>query len=421
MTFSLDLLAASYPNGNAGMFACSDSTLNQIYELGKWTLHICRQSYHMDSPIHQEALGCTGDYMIESLINYYTFGDPYLTRLDIIRTAKWLQFNDSKMFHTSYSLMWIQMLWDYYWFTGDKQLIQDYLGTVVKLLERFHTYVGESGLPDGAPNYMFMDWVAIGKFNLHHPPKVMGLGYLSALYYHGLMLAVKMQELVKQNTAALCDKVLYRQRAERVKQSFQTLWSPEKRMYMDGANVGEDHRNAWLPYAEGEYYSQHTNTMAVLYDLAPDEIQKDLMIRVMTDKTLTQAQPYFYHFIFEALDKTGLFEEYGIEALRKWKALLDECDTGLKEVWSGFNCDYSHAWGATPTYQMPSKILGVTPMEPGFKKVRIHPELGGLKWAKGRIPTPYGIIEISCDETGTNVNLPDGIDGFPAVGSDPQA
>ena len=409
VTFSLEVLAASYPNGGEGTFACSDDLLNKIYELGKWTLHICRQSYHLDSPIHQEALGCTGDYMIESLINYYTFGDPYLTRLDIIRTARWLEHNDYRMFHTSYSLMWIQMLWDYYWFTADSQLIEEYMGTVTKLLDRFESYVGESGLLDQAPNYMFMDWVPVGEFNLHHPPMVMGLGYLSALYYQGLQLALKMQKVIGVQEEIVFDAALYQRRADRIKESFQKLWSSDNEMYMDGIHVGEAITRDWMPYGEGEYYSQHTNTMAVLYDLVPKEMQKSLMRKVMTQQHLTQAQPYFYHFIFEALYKTGLFEAYGLDALRKWSDLLKECDAGLKEVWGGFDCDYSHAWGATPTYQMPSKILGVIPVEPGFKKVKVEPALGGLKWAKGCVPTSFGKIEVVCDTSGVQVKLPEGV------------
>ncbi len=44
----------------------SDQDLNEIYELGKHTLKICRQTIELDSPMHQENLGCIGDYMISA-------------------------------------------------------------------------------------------------------------------------------------------------------------------------------------------------------------------------------------------------------------------------------------------------------------------------------------------------------------------
>lgn len=55
------LRASFYPVAEEGTFNCSDRLLNQIYDAGKYTLKICQQDYHLDSPIHQEALGCTGD------------------------------------------------------------------------------------------------------------------------------------------------------------------------------------------------------------------------------------------------------------------------------------------------------------------------------------------------------------------------
>jgi hypothetical protein len=38
--------------------------------------------------------------------------------------------------------------------------------------------------------------------------------------------------------------------------------------------------------------------------------------------------------------------------------------------------------------------LGVTPKDPGFKKISIRPQLGNLKYVKGVIPTAAGEITI---------------------------
>ena len=86
--------------------------LNKVYEVCKWTLQICRQTLHLDSPKHQEPLACTGDYYIESLMTAFTFGDMRLAAFDVLRTADWLKENKGVMFHTSYSLIWVQMLYD---------------------------------------------------------------------------------------------------------------------------------------------------------------------------------------------------------------------------------------------------------------------------------------------------------------------
>ena len=39
-------------------------------------------------------------------------------------------------------------------------------------------------------------------------------------------------------------------------------------------------------------------------------------------------------------------------------------------------------------------LLGVKPVEPGFKRARITPQLGRLKWAEGAYPTPHGPIQV---------------------------
>ena len=39
-------------------------------------------------------------------------------------------------------------------------------------------------------------------------------------------------------------------------------------------------------------------------------------------------------------------------------------------------------------------VLGITPLEPGYKKVRFAPNLIGLKRVEGTVPTPYGEIHV---------------------------
>ena len=39
-------------------------------------------------------------------------------------------------------------------------------------------------------------------------------------------------------------------------------------------------------------------------------------------------------------------------------------------------------------------VLGVKPLEPGCKRVRVAPQLGNLKWVEGKYPTPLGPIRV---------------------------
>lgn len=401
--FELGVNFTSYPVEYKGKMESSDKGLEQVYNTIRWTNQLCMQSYHMDSPIHQEPLGCTGDYLIESLINYYTFGDKWLTRLDIVRTAHLIDRKNGFMFHTSYSLLWIQMLVDYYDYTGENELLEKCFHSVLILLERFKTYTDASGLIVNPPNYMFMDWVQEGRFNLHHPPKCIGQAYLNAFYYKALKNAAKIAEIIDNRSSEHLLSL-----AAQVKEIFQkTFWDIKRQLYCDGVNGNVSTiPNEWLPAdADGMHFSQHTNSLAVLYDIAPKDMQKDLMHRVFRDKTLTQAQPYFLHFVLDAAEHAGVFTEYGLEQIKRWEQLLRENPTSLKEVWNGFDCDYSHAWGGTPAYQIPSKFAGVYPCEPGYKVIGIKPNFVNLNWIYVEVPTPKGIVMVSWSKSGAGIKL----------------
>ncbi len=383
-----------YPISDEGSFECSDDILNKAYDMGKWALKICRQTIELDSPKHQENLGCTGDYMIASLMNYYVYGDTKLTRLDIVRTADYLQMTGGFMFHTSYSMMWIMMLYDYYMFTADKEILAETKDALIILLERFHTYTDGRGIIVSPPSYMFIDWLEVDGISLHHPPAALGQASLNAFYAGGLDKASKLFELMGDD--ALCKK--YAQRAEILKRAFNELFfDSEKGLYFDGLN--EKYAIAkWIPEnPEKRYFSWHTNSLAVLFDIAPKNVQKGLIERILNDMTLINPQPYFMHFVFEAIYKAGLFKEYGIAQLRRWKEMT-EFGKGLQEGWydmSGYGFDYSHVWGGTPTYQLPSKLMGFEMREAGFKKISLNPELFGLEYAEIKMPTPYGYITVS--------------------------
>jgi hypothetical protein len=410
--FNLAINFSSFPVAYRGDFSCSDEILNQIWKVGRWTNQFCMQGYHMDSPIHQEGLGCTGDYMIEALISYYVFGEARLARQDILRTAYLLEQKDYKMFHTSYSLLWVQMIRDYWFHTGDVETVRAVLPTVHGLISRFNGYIGKTGLVTEAPDYMFMDWGIGNGFEMHHPPCVIGQGYMSAFYFRAL-----------NNAAELCSicgdgkQTDYETRAAKVKDAFnRELWVEQKQLYCDGkpfvTQVPPSPNGFWLPADVDQiFFSQHTNALAVAYELAPEERRTEIMERVLNDSTLPLVQPYFMHFVFEAIERAGLFGTYGASQMRRWKMLIDEHPTGMKECWN--NGDYSHAWGATPTYQMPARVLGAWPTQAGWESAMIRPCPGDLAWAKGSVPTPKGELGISWErENGKfdlRVTIPEGM------------
>ncbi len=396
----LSLIAPWYPIEKEGTFVTSNEGLNKVYDVCKHTLKICRQSIHLDSTKHQELLACTGDYNIESLMTLFCFGDMRLAEFDLMRTADWLYANDGVMFHTTYSLIWVQMLHDIYMIMGRKSILFYCKDALSKLLERFDTYKDAKGIIYNPPDFMFVDWTVIDGFSMHHPPKALGQTVLNAFYYNALINAIKIYSYIDENNLAEELKI----KAERFKTEFnRTFFDKEKKLYFDGLGTPYGGEKHYLPAnVDKKYFSKYPNILASLYGLADEELAKDILDRIIFDESLQDIQPYFMHYLLDAVRKYNMFDKYGMKLLERWIPVVEECDKGLAEGWispeEGYSFDHSHAWGGTPAYQMPMALTGLEILEPGMKKLKFTPNLYGLDYAHIIIPTEFGDIVFNAEK-----------------------
>ena len=326
----------------------------------------------------------------------FSFGDMRLAAFDVRRTAELLRYRDGRMFHTTYSLIWVQMLHDMYQLTGEKTLLSDCEDALTLVLERFHTYLGDNGIIENPPDYMFIDWLVPDGINMHHPPKALGQTCLNLYYYGALKTAVKIYKLLGENAMA----ELYKNRMEQLHAAILAhLYDEKRELFFEGLNTPtrEDLIGEWMPQnVEKRYYRKHANILAVYFGFFDEESCAALMERVMEDDSLGQVQPYFAHFMLEAIYRSGLREKYTRRVLEQWKEPVRECSKGLAEGFykptPEYSFDHSHAWGGTPAYALPLALSGLQILEPGYRKVRLDPCLLGLEQAKVEIPTPYGMI-----------------------------
>ncbi|MBB6051500.1 alpha-L-rhamnosidase C-terminal domain-containing protein [Armatimonas rosea] len=397
----LDIRASfvSQPVAYRGSFACSDPALTRLWSVCRWATQICLQTHHLDSPHHQEPISDPGDYLIASLVNYAAFFQPALTVQDSRKYAWILEQCKNQNFHTSYALLWLQMVLDYGDHTGDDSLARELAPQIHSLLDTFTGYIGKNGLVSEAPNYMFMDWVDIAGFPGHHPPAVIGQGYMTAFVYRALADGIRVAELLKDTARA---QAYTRTRAALFAAFERELWVPEKGLYRDGKPFQTHVKpGQWLPAdKEIETFTAHLQFLAALYDLAPKERQAAIVEKAITAANFT-CQPYFMHFVFAALAHTGLFEKHAPEQLRRWK--VNEDTQSLLEMWD--RGDLSHSWGGTPLYQLTTQVLGVRPTTPGFATFTVAPLPCGLAWAKGVVPTPHGDIAVSWRKQGERIVL----------------
>ena len=398
---SLSILKSHYPAPFCAKTITSDEELNQVLDTCIHTLKYCRQSMHLDSPKHCELLACTGDYYIETLMTAFSFGDLRLSAFDVRRTAELLRYRDGRMFHTTYSLIWVQMLYDVYMLTGENALLTDCADALTLLLERFHRYLGENDIIETPPDYMFIDWLVPDGISLHHPPKALGQTCLNLFYYGALKTAVIIYGILDQPAMA----ARYAGRMEALHAAILShLYDADRQLFFEGLNTPtpENLICEWMPRnVEKRYYRKHANILAAYFGFFAREANAALLRRILTEDPLGEVQPYFCHFLLEAIYRNGLREEFTLAILEQWKGPVKDCTKGLTEGFykpqADYSFDHSHAWGGTPAYALPLALSGLEILEPGYKRIRLNPSLLGLNSAHVEIPTPSGIIDLKME------------------------
>ncbi len=412
--FSVSLIRTCFPVAVQAHTITSDPQLNMVAESCAQTLQWCRQMLHLDSPRHCEPLACTGDYYIETLMTAFTFGDLRLAAFDIRRTAQTLRDHDGRLFHTSYSLIWVEWLYDVYMRTGDASLLTDCIDALTLLLRRFRTYLGENGLIETPPDYMFVDWLNPDGISLHHPPKALGQTCLNMFYYGALRTAEKIYAVCGLDAMAAQTHT----HADALQSAVVAqLYDPERELFFEGLNTPTPPEliGQYMPQnVEKRYYRRHANILAAYVGILPPGPCRALLNRISDAEALGEVQPYFMHFWLEAVQRCGMCGQYTLSLLHQWVMPLCMNPKGLPEGFCKpeptYRFDHSHAWGGTPAYALPQALTGLEILEPGCRRIRLTPSLMGLARADVEVPTVLGMLRVHLrDGEAPAVEAPDGM------------
>ncbi len=399
----IGFISTCYPVEKEAVTLTSDDELNQVLDTCRHTLKYCRQTLHLDSPKHCEPLACTGDYYIETLMTAFSFGDMRLASFDVLRTAELIRNNHGRMFHTTYSLIWVRMLLDVYKFTGEKKLLEECEDALVMLLNRFAGYVGENGLIETPPDFMFVDWIYIDGISMHHPPKALGQTCLNLYYFGALGFAAEIYEILGEE-ALTKDCIARREALQKAINSL--LFDSEKGMYFEGLNTpSEGDFSDWKWMVENvdkRYYLKQSNILAAYFGVCDKATACEILHKIMSDECPGDYQPYFAHYLLEAIYSNGLRDEYTLKVIERWKAPVADCPKGLVEGFIApeptYSFDHSHAWGGTPLWSLPKALIGFELVKPAFEEISLSPSLLGLAHARVELPTPYGDVTVEMHE-----------------------
>ena len=96
-------------------------------------------------------------------------------------------------------------------------------------------------------------------------------------------------------------------------------------------------------------------------------------------------------------------------SMRGWYNGIRLGTTITLEAWDDSfkpNQDWNHIAGAAPGNAIPFGLMGIRPVEPGFARAEIRPQIGDLEWAEMRLPTIRGNIEMRIDGKSLRVTIP---------------
>ena len=401
----LDITHVRYPFERKAVFDAGSDDINKILEVGWRTASLCAHETYMDCPYYEQ-LQYVGDTRTQCLISIFNAGDTRLMRnaIDLINDSR--QSDGATMsrypsrleqYIPGFSLWWIGMVHDYWWYVDDPEFVHRILPGVRSVLSFFEGYQKENGSLKPLPWWRYFDWVPNWP-NGEAPQEEDGS---SAPFDLLLMLACGWAADLEARLGLPAMADVYRRREQQLRQTAHKLnWDSGRKLYADTPRK--------------QKFSQHTNTLAVLGDVVTGApAHHDLMVRVLSEPGLAQATLFFRFYLHQALRKVGEGNRY-LDLLDDWRGMIANGLTTLAE-WEERPDDPPrsdcHAWSASPNVEIFRTVLGIDSAAPGFGRVSVRPNIGKLTSARGSIPHPKGTVEVDLQPKSAMVRLPSGVTG----------
>ncbi|WP_291911843.1 alpha-rhamnosidase [Chitinophaga sp. CB10] len=387
-----------------GSFTCSDTALNRIYEVARYTLHLCSREFFIDG-IKRDRWIWSGDAYQSHLMNYYLMND----NTTVTRTLYALRGKDPVTSHINtimdYTFYWFMGIYDYYLFTGDKLFVRQNYDRMKSLINWVLARRNQDGLLEGLPgDWVFIDWAA-------------GLSKQGEVSFEQLLFARSLETMAL--CAGLADDTAgasyYGELASSLKKKlFDYYWSDRQQALVHSRMNGRP----------TETVTRYANMFAIFFnyfnDVQKQTVKKSVLLNDHIQKITT---PYMRFYELEALCAMGE-QAYVLKEMKEyWGGMLR---LGATSFWEEYNPHVSgadhyamygrpfgkslcHAWGASPIYLLGKYYLGIQPLSAGYGTYLVQPALGGLQWMKGEAPTPGGNIRLEVSRRQIKIKAPGGV------------
>jgi hypothetical protein len=328
-------------------------------------------------------------------MNYYSYFDnPTVTR-----TIQALRGKDPVTAHINtivdYTFYWFISVYDYYLYTGDKKFIEQIYPKMQTMMDYCLSRRNKNGLIEGlSGDWTFIDWAA-------------GLSKKGEISFEQMLFARSLESMslcaniVNDNNNAASYKKLAADLKAKV---FSIYWNNQKQALVHSRVNGKQTDNV----------TRYANMFGIFFNYFTEaqkqQVKKSVLLNDNIQKITT---PYMRFYELEALSAMGEQAFVLKEMKSYWGGMLNLGATSFWEEYNPtktgtehlamygrkFGKSLCHAWGASPIYLLGKYYLGVKPTSPGYATYVVEPNLGGLQWMQGKVPTPDGDIELNVTQT----------------------
>ncbi|MEM1135977.1 MAG: family 78 glycoside hydrolase catalytic domain [Bacteroidota bacterium] len=394
------LVYHTYFDDTRSSFSSSDTILNQVWDMCKYTMKATTFSgLYVDGD--RERIPYEADAYIQQLGHYSVDREYAMAR----ETIEYFMHNPT--WPTEWQLHVALMFYQDYMYTGNKELIAKYYE------ELKHKTLMELAREDGlissqsekvTPEFMkklgFTDPDAKLKDIVDWPPAQKDTGWklateegerdgyvfmpintlINCFYYKNMEIMATFAHALNKPEEATD----FQLKALKAKKAInEKLFDKNRKVYVDGE--GTDHA------------SLHANMMALAFNIVPEVYVKPVMdfIKTRGMACSVYGAQYLMEAVYNAHDADYALKLMTATHDRSWYNMIKVGATMAMEAWDMKykpNADWNHAWGAVPANIIPRGLWGITPKTPGYDMVQIKPQMGSLKNNEISIPTIKGEI-----------------------------
>lgn len=386
-----------------GAFKSSDAELNKIWDVSAYTMHLTSREFFIDG-IKRDRWVWSGDAYQSYLMNYYLFFDSP----SVERTLLALRGKDPVTAHINiimdYSLYWFVGVYDYYLHTGDTKFITTFYPRMKSLMEFCLERRNKNGFLEPLEgDWVFIDWAD-------------GLPKTGEVSFEQMLLARSLEAMAVSAKIAgeSEDQKQYEKLAADLKTKlFDVFWDKKE-------NVMKHQR---IDGKMQDIVTRYANMFGIFFNYFDEDQKQSIKNKVLLNDNILQiTTPYMRFYELEALCAIGE-QDYVMKEMKDyWGGMLKE---GATSFWEEYNPNKKgkehlmmygrpygkslcHAWGSSPIYLLGKYYLGVKPTAPGYSQYEIKPNLGGLQWMEGKVPTPKGEVSLYVSKSEIKVKAAEG-------------